>query len=192
MRWYDYFKPKNKVTNMDVIHITDSNEQVLYGLNFTNREFWHPIIAPADKDFNLFVCIPLALQVIRDFFTKQYGREIAILITSTYRPFDPITMPPAHKVPPPAVDSVALDETLREEIINKIRLEFKRWEQSELVAGILKTGCNVMIIENTCLHLHYRENNLNYHPEYTPQHFYIGEWQPSKTNPMGINVCYSV
>ena len=157
---------------MNTIKIQNKQGPVMVGLNFTHAEFWNP----AKCDFELYQCLPLALQAIRDFFTKEYQREIGITVTSTYRPNDPINFPAAHRIPPPAVDSVASDVNLRNEIISRIRSEFKRWEKSELVRNILKTGTNVLIIENTCLHLHFRKENLSFHPGYECEHFYIGEW----------------
>lgn len=173
---------------MDTIHIINSPLPVLYGVNFSKKEFWSPPKPPTRLDFDLYSCIPLALQVFRDYFSKLYGKEIKWLVTSCYRPNDPLTMPDAHRICPPACDSVPLDRILWQEIQNKIRNELKRWENSDLIKSVLVTGCNVIIIEPTCLHIHQRNHNLDYPKGYVTG-IYLGEW--SRKNGKGINISYS-
>ena len=163
---------------MNTIKITNINTAALVDVNFTLAEFW----LPAKKDFILYSCLVLALQTIRDYF------KVAWLVTSTYRPNDPLWMPEAHRVQPPAVDSVPLDINIRVEILEKIRNELKRWENSELIKNVLATGCNVIIIENTCLHIHRRNYSLDYPKDY-PNGIYLGEWGLKDGNQ--FNIAYS-
>ena len=58
---------------------------------------------------------------------------------------------------------------------------------SKLVHGIIATGTNIMIIENVCLHLHYRKNKIHQTRQYGG--IYIGEWKPD--GKAGINTAYS-
>ena len=58
---------------------------------------------------------------------------------------------------------------------------------SKLVKDIINTGTNVMIIENTCLHLHHRKVNLHQTNQYGG--IYIGEWKPD--GKAGVNTAYS-
>lgn len=186
---------------METIKVCNEAPPALYGLNFSLKEFWLPFYngylykngnPPSIAEYNLYKCLPLALQVFRDYFSKLYGSEIKWTVTSAYRPWDDLSLPEAHRVIPPAVDSKSSDLTLwNDEICSKIRNECKRWEQSELITNVLATGCNVIIIEFGCLHLHWRNKSSNHFPDNVKYPFgiYIGEW--GMKNEKQFNIGYS-
>jgi hypothetical protein len=162
---------------METIKVINSKEPILFGLNFMCVEFFSPPIQPPNKEFQMYTCLPKALQILRNWFSKKYGCPIPWEVTSTLRIHDPIDGPPAHRLEPPAVDSICYDQLLWPEIENMIRTEMKVWETSELMQNILATGTNVIIIENGCLHMHWRADH-NHHPDDTKytSGLYIGEW----------------
>lgn len=169
---------------MNTIKVTNTPTPIMSGLNFLTSEFW----TPAGQDFYVHQCIPLALQVFRDYFSKLFPPICKWHIMSTYRPWDPSWLPAAHRESPAAVDSVSLNYLLWDEIRSKIRNELKMWETSELVKNVLTTGTNVVIIENGCLHLHYRTTNLHTTKDYGK--IYLGEW--GMKNGKQYNVAYSI
>ena len=158
---------------MKTVLITNKRDKITN--DFQYKEYWK------GRDFELYECLPKAIQFIREY----YG--IPFTITSTYRPNDALTMPEAHRIQPPAIDCVTTDRSKWNDIRNDIRNEFKEWMTSKLVQGIIATGTNVMIIENVCLHLHYREKNTHMTRQYGK--IYIGEWSPNGNK--GTNTAYS-
>ena len=154
-----------KITNSEK-NITD---------HFKMNEYWK------GTDFEIDECIPNAIEVLRTYF------GIPFTITSTYRPNDPLTMPEAHRVQPPAVDVVTSDRMLWANIRDMIRKELREWQTSKLVHDMLDTGTNVILIENNCLHLHRREKKLHQTRQFGG--IYLGEWKPD--GGMGINTAYS-
>lgn len=158
---------------MEIVKISNRNDNLTS--NFKYSEFWK------GTDFELYACLPKAIQFIREY----YG--IPFTITSTYRPNDALTLPEAHRIQPPAIDVVTTDRTKWAEIRTDIRNEFKEWMTSKLVHGIIATGTNIMIIENVCLHLHYRINKTHMTRQYGK--IYIGEWSPNSNS--GNNIAYS-
>ena len=158
---------------MEVVKITNKEDNLT--TNFKYSKFWK------GTDFELYECLPKAIQFIREY----YG--IPFTITSTYRPNDALTLPEAHRKQPPAVDIVTTDRNKWNEIKTDIRKEFKEWMTSKLVHGIISTGTNIMIIENVCLHLHYRTEKTHMTRQYGK--IYIGEWSPNGNT--GNNIAYS-
>lgn len=158
---------------MKTILITNKRDNITN--DFQYKEYWK------GRDFEIYACIPKAIQILRDY----YGLKISI--SSSYRPNDPVYMPDAHRKTPPAIDCVTTDRAKWAEIRDKIREEFKNWMTSKLVKDIINTGTNVMIIENTCLHLHHRKVNLHQTNQYGG--IYIGEWKPD--GKAGVNTAYS-
>ena len=68
------------------------------------------------------------------------------------------------------------------------RRRWIRWRSSSgLEEDIINTGANVLIIENTCLHLNHRKVNLHQTNQYGG--IYIGEWKPD--GKAGVNTAYS-
>ena len=157
--------------NKETIKITNIGVPALYKSNFLVNEFW----LPAKQDFDCYVCLVQALDVIRNYFNMKW------FVTSTYRPADPLSMPDAHRKQPPAIDSVCCDRMQWPVICGKIRNELKNWEHSKLIHDIVATGCNVIIIENNCLHIQHRDTNLHYPVEFATG-VYFGEWSPPNTN----------
>jgi hypothetical protein len=123
-------------------------------------------------------CLADAVQVFRDHFTMGWE------ITSVIRPNDADWSP--HKTGQ-AVDSVCSDRSQWNEILGRIRDEFKAWQTSELVKKVVETGVNILLIENGCLHLSVRDSNLNIT---SIGKVYIGEWDADGT-PYGKNTAYS-
>ena len=158
---------------MKTVIITNKRDNITN--DFQYKEYWK------GTDFELYECLPKAIQFIREY----YG--IPFTITSTYRPNDALTLPEAHRIQPPAVDIVTTDRSKWNNIRNDIRNEFKEWMTSKLVHGIIATGTNIMIIENVCLHLHYRINKTHMTRQYGK--IYIGEWSPNGNK--GTNTAYS-
>ena len=158
---------------MEVVKISNKKDNLTN--DFKYSDFWK------GTDFELYECLPKAIQFIREY----YG--IPFTITSTYRPNDALTLPEAHRIQPPAIDCVTTDRSKWNDIRNDIRNEFKEWMTSKLVHGIIATGTNIMIIENVCLHLHYRKNKIHQTRQYGG--IYIGEWKPD--GKAGINTAYS-
>jgi hypothetical protein len=82
------------------------------------------------------------------------------------------------------------------EIMEDIRNEFNNLKTSQLVKQVLETETNVLIVENGCLHLSWRDYKLNPHPHYdlNPKEdsdmFYIGEWEDDGSK-YGKNICYA-
>ena len=172
---------------MDTIHINNDKE-LIEGYNFSPAEFFNPVKTPVGLEFELYTCLLDAMQVLRDWFTDFFGREFKWLITSVFRPNDPLTLPPAHRVEPPAVDSVCEETDKWEEVLNMIREELKHWQTSDLVKKIVDTGTNVIIIENGCLHCHHRTDNLHHTLELGD--VYIGEWGIDKDGKQ-FDIAYS-
>jgi hypothetical protein len=187
------------INSMETIKITNSRESVSPGLNFEFYEFWHTLLRPLDQDFDLFACIPQALQVFRNYYNKIWW------VNSAWRPTDDPRGPHAHLDCPPAVDSQS--EEGWPEVMADIRNELKNWRTSDLVKKVLETGVNCIIIEHDCLHIHYR-TEYNSHPVigdelgedmkgksydlvYTDG-LYLGEWQPKAGDPRGENTIYSI
>ena len=137
---------------MKTVLITNKKDNLTN--DFKYSDFWK------GTDFELYECLPKAIQFIREY----YG--IPFTITSTYRPNDALTLPEAHRIQPPAIDCVTTDRSKWNDIRNDIRNEFKEWMTSKLVHGIIATGTNIMIIENVCLHLHYRKNKIHQTRQY--------------------------
>jgi hypothetical protein len=162
---------------MKTIKITKTDTPVLPGLNFLTSEFW----TPAGRDFELYECMPLALQAFRDWFTELYGSPVKWHVTSTFRPWDDPKLPEAHRVPPPAVDSVSMDTNLWPWVVKIIRKELQNWQTSTLVEKVVTTGCNIIIIEGGCLHIHYRTYKLHIIKKF-PQGIYLGEWSRPNNN----------
>jgi len=160
-------KPK---MNMQTIKITDNINPILYGQNFAVKEFWQPI----EKDFEIYVCLPKALQVLRDWASKQFGFEVPLRVTSTWRPNDSVNGPSAHRICPPAVDHCTLDEKLWYSYRAKIIKEMKTWQTSKLMEELLQTGTNVILFEMGCIHMHYRTDNLHITKKFGK--IYLGEW----------------
>ena len=158
---------------MKTVIITNKRDNITN--DFQYKEYWK------GTDFELYECLPKAIQFIREY----YG--IPFTITSTYRPNDALTLPEAHRIQPPAIDCVTTDRNKWNEIKTDIRNEFKEWMTSKLVHGIIATGTNIMIIENVCLHLHYRINKTHMTRQYGK--IYIGEWSPNGNK--GTNTAYS-
>jgi len=166
---------------MDTIHISNRDEQITP--NFNVMEFFRPSLTKPELEFDLYKCLVDALQAFREYF------NVGWIVSSVYRPTDPLTMPPAHRVPPPAVDCYSAQDWA--DIMPKIREEMKNWRNSELMQKVLATGCNCCIIEGGCLHIHYRTDH-NSHPDDTKwaEGLYLGEWQPDGGE--GINTVYSL
>lgn len=172
-----------RIKRMETVHIHDSNEKLTE--NFAMSEFYKTQFG-CHGEFDMPICLYKAMQVIRDYYSDKYGKDIPFTVTSVFRPDDSFG---EHRIGS-ACDSVASDVNMRGQILQDIHSEFKTWKNSELVKGILSTGTNVLIIEGNCLHLGYRTFKLSSHPEYTPSEFYIGYWSPNP-KPYGSNVGYS-
>lgn len=168
---------------METIKITNDTNNI-DGLNFAPVEFWKPLITPLCQDFDLYACIPKALQVLRNKFGTWW-------INSAWRPNDNTAGPTAHIICPPAVDSQSAENW--PVVMSQIREELKNWRNSELIQDMLSIGVNCIIIEGSCLHVHYR-TEYNSHPDDSkwPDGIYLGEWQPESGNPNGINTIYSI
>ena len=165
---------------MDVIRIINSQEQIVQDSNFKFVEFWKPTVTPLCQDFDSYSCIITSLDAIRDHFNTPWE------ITSCWRPNDPIGGPDAHKICPPAIDSICCDRTKWSVVCEKIREELKNWQSSDLVKSILLSGTNVVLIEPYCLHLHYRTEYLNTTKEFGS--IYLGEWSlPNNNIPYSFN-----
>lgn len=179
---------------MDTVKITNLNEPIFPDYNFLVSEFWLPI----KEDFDLYKCIPKALQILRDWASDQFGFDFPLEITSTWRPLDKIDGPPAHRLTPPAVDHICSKTTYWEQYRDKIRNEMKNRRTSVLIQSILDTGLNVILFEPSCIHLHWRDGKnasmgFNNHPDDSkwPFGIYLGEWEPNGT-PEGHNETYSI
>jgi hypothetical protein len=168
---------------INTIRITNSDEPVFVNANFTKKEFWNPV----KIDFDLYTCIPESLQIIQDYFSAYFKKDFKLKIGWTWRPWDSLTLPPAHRICPPAVDTTPLDETLWAIVHTVLQREFQNWKESHLVKQIVNTGVNVILIENSTLHLHRR--NVLLHNTKELGKVYIGEW--SITNGIQNNIAYS-
>ena len=162
---------------MNTIKIVNSDEQLTPNIKMV--EWWSPSVTPTKIDFDCPACLPPAVQCFRDFF------EMAWLITSTIRLNDADWSPHKNGT---AVDSVCADTTQWSEILTKIRTEFQSWKTSKLVKSVIDTGCNVLLIENGCLHLSVRDFSL--HTTQELGQCYIGEWAADGTE-LGKNIAYS-
>jgi hypothetical protein len=167
---------------MELIHITNIPDKLTP--NFATSELWNTRYG-GHIDFDTYKCFPVAQQFIRDYYCKKYGYDIQWEITSVIRPQDADWSP--HK-DGKAIDSIPLQNVSA--IMHDMALEFKNWMNSELVKGILATGVTVILIEAGCLHLSYREDNLNSHPNWDYDNFYIGEWINDGSE-YGKNICYA-
>ena len=163
---------------METVHICNDKNN-FEGYNFSPFEFWQPTINPVCIDFDMPKCLLDAVQVVRTYFNQQWQ------ITSVLRPLDPLWSPHINGT---AVDSICEEVINWAELLTQLRNEFKNWQKSELVDQIVKTGCNVLLIENGCMHLSVRDFSLN---DTTLGKIYIGEWEPEMNNPQGINIAYS-
>lgn len=127
--------------------------------------------------FNFFqpACLVEGLEVVRDFFGAP------IIVTSCIRPSDPDWSP--HKFGY-AVDFItSINWSTYQSLIDS---HFKEGTNSKLVLSLLELGVNCMIVEGPCVHLEYREINLNFHED---GDYYIGKWINDGTE-FGENICY--
>jgi len=168
---------KNILKHKKKMKITNSNEPA--SKNFLISEYWCPTVTPEKIDFDMPDCLAAAVQVFRDFFNVPWQ------ITSVIRPNDASWSPHVNGQ---AVDSVSADTSLWGEILIKIRTEFQNWKTSQLVKDVVATGCNVLLIENGCLHLSVRTTNLNSTAELG--NIYVGEWV-NDGSVYGLNTAYS-
>ena len=179
---------------MQTVKITNSKEPIFPTYDFRIDEFWNPI----KKDFEMYECLYQAMQVFRDWATWKFGFDFPLDVTSTWRPKEPLSRPPAHRLIPPAIDHCPTDRKMWQKYRAAIIKEMKEWRTSVLMQSLLDTGTKVIIFEPTCMHMHWRDGKdaamgTNNHPddEKYPLGIYLGSWQRVKGNPKGKNISYS-